>query len=411
MKSNGTKLNVPHSHAFVDLNEDFSADLYLTTEEKSAEIWEFSSNHDFVYNRTISYNPPGSDNHHYGQTIFMDMELNGHLNMLIPVCHDKECKNSTIWVQSGEHYRDLNINFVQDEKNIWGFLKPSGEFYAQTITLRAGDFNNDGFPDLLATLQKNSGAVIQTFLLENVKNIDAKPSDHFKRTFQVQWKALVPFEENTVMGSFYDFYQDGILDVILLKKDGDKFKPLAFRNTLDYDANFVKVIVLTGLKNKKPPAKETPFGQKRRNYGTNLPGPRIKYQTTTQEGVPQHGGSCQLPQSAYMSLHLPYTIFGLGRTPNFVDSIDVGLGGHKRRFPQIIPNSQIFVIPAPITKPNEWKMQLFVTPSKIIIKSVFALLGICLIILLIILGLHIKERREDKLEKLQEAQRFHFDAM
>ena len=171
------------------------------------------------------------------------------------------------------------------------------------------------------------------------------------------------------------------------------------------------MIVLTGLTNKKPPAKETPFGQKRRNYGTNLPGPRIKYKTTTQEGVPQEGGSCQLPQSAYMSLHLPYTIFGLGRTPNFVDSIEVGLSGHSRTFLQIIPNSQIFVIPAPLNHPKDWKIQLFVTPSKIILKSVIALLGICFVILLIILGLHIKERREDKLEKLQEAQRFHFDAM
>jgi integrin alpha FG-GAP repeat containing protein 1 len=210
---------------------------------------------------------------------------------------------------------------------------------------------------------------------------------------------------------FLSFYQDGILDVIMLQKNGDKYKPLAFRNTLDYDANFVKVIVLTGLTNKRPPAKETPFGAKRRNYGTNLPGPRIKYYTTTQEGSKQHGGSSQLPQSAYFSLHLPYTIFGLGRTPNFVDFVEIGLAGKSRSWPQVIPNSQIFVIPAPPNKPENWKIQLFVTPSKIILKSVFALLGICLVILLIILGLHIKERREDKLEKLQEAQRFHFDAM
>lgn len=145
--------------------------------------------------------------------------------------------------------------------------------------------------------------------------------------------------------------------------------------------------------------------------GTNLPGPRIKYYTTTQEGNFQHGGSCQLPQSAYLSLNLPYTIFGLGRTPNFVDFIEIGLAKKSRKWPQTIPNSQIFVIPAPIDQPQNWKIQLFVTPSKIILKSVFALLGICLVILLIILGLHIKERREDRLEKLQEAQRFHFDAM
>ena len=237
----GKKLSIPHSHAFVDLNGDFAADLYLTNKEKSVEIW-LSSGDKFYLNRTIFYDPEGSKNQHYGQTIFIDMELNGNLNQLLPVCHDSECTKSTIWVQSGVHYHDLNINLFQDDnKTQWGFVKPSDDFFARTITLRAGDFNNDGFPDLLATLQKNSGHVVQTFLLENVKNVNAKPNDHFKRTFVVRWNALLPFGENTVMGSFYDFYQDGILDVILLQKDGKKYKPLAFRNTLDYDANFVKV--------------------------------------------------------------------------------------------------------------------------------------------------------------------------
>jgi integrin alpha FG-GAP repeat containing protein 1 len=101
----------------------------------------------------------------------------------------------------------------------------------------------------------------------------------------------------------------------------------------------------------------------------------------------------------------------LGRTPNFVDYIEIGLAQESRQWPQTIPNSQIFVIPSPLHKPQYWKIQLFVTPSKIILQSVFALMGICLVILIIILGLHLKERREDKLEKLQEAQRFHFDAM
>ena len=270
------KLSIPHSHAFADLNDDFYADLFLTTEEKKFEIWLATEepNHRFEYNRTIDV-ATGSHNHHYGQSIFLDMELNGNLNQLLPVCHDEDCKNSTIWLQTGEHFHDLNVNFYQDDnKTQWGFLAPSKhEFYKRTITLRAGDFNNDGFPDLLATLEKKIGTrspPIQTFLLENIKDVNAKSTDSFKRTFAVRWNALMPFGENTIMGSFYDFYQDGILDVILLQKNGDKFKPLAFRNTLDYDANFVKVIVLTGLSNKKPPGKETPFGEKKRNYGKFL---------------------------------------------------------------------------------------------------------------------------------------------
>lgn len=69
------------------------------------------------------------------------------------------------------------------------------------------------------------------------------------------------------------------------------------------------------------------------------------------------------------------------------------------------------VIPNPIYEPNRWKAQLFVTPSKLIQLSAVALTGTCGLITAIILILYWKERREDKIEKLQEAHRFHFDAM
>lgn len=145
--------------------------------------------------------------------------------------------------------------------------------------------------------------------------------------------------------------------------------------------------------------------------GTNLPGPRIEYNTTTQDGDPQHGASAQLPQSAYFSLGLPYTTFGLGRTPNFVDSLTVGLSNNSRTWTQLIPNSQMIVVPRPINEADKWKAQLFVTPSKLILMSVVALGGICLVILLLILILYAKEKREDKIQKSLEAHRFHFDAM
>lgn len=154
-----------------------------------------------------------------------------------------------------------------------------------------------------------------------------------------------------------------------------------------------------------------PFNDFNLILGTNLPGPRIAYYTTTQEGIIQHGSSVQLPQSAYHSLQLPYTIFGLGRTPNFVDSLTVGLSNHSRTWSQLIPNSQMTVVPWPTNDPSKWKAQLFVTPSKLILMSVIALGGTCIVIMLIILALYIKEKREDKKERLQEAHRFHFDAM
>lgn len=328
------KLTSPHSHATIDLNDDFLADLSLST-EKGFEIWIADKiTKKYHYEEELAF-PTGSTAH-FGQALYIDLELNGNMTQLIPVCLDADCKDSRIYVHTENHYKELEINFFQDDnKTQWGFLSPKedGKFYEKAMTLRMGDFNNDGYIDLLATLQRKgqSEPMIQTFLLENIKRSNLRDTDRVRRTFAVRWNALSPFGQDTVMASFYDFYQDGILDVIMLQKNGDKYKPQAFRNTLDYDANFVKVIVLTGLENaKKPPKENSPFGSKSKCYGSNLPGPKIKYHTTTQEGQAQHGVATQLSQSAYFSLHLPYQIFGLGRTPNFVDNVEIMYAGKKK---------------------------------------------------------------------------------
>lgn len=69
------------------------------------------------------------------------------------------------------------------------------------------------------------------------------------------------------------------------------------------------------------------------------------------------------------------------------------------------------VVPWPPEDPSQWKAQLFVTPSKLIWMSVISLGATCIVITIIILILHVKERQMDHIEKLQESQPFHFDAM
>lgn len=117
--------------------------------------------------------------------------------------------------------------------------------------------------------------------------------------------------------------------MILVYKDSvDKtlHKTAAFKNSLDYDANFVKVMILTGLENDKyPPISPGSITKKKRTYGTNLPGPSIAYKTITQDGNRRNAKAAQIPQSAHFSLNLPFTIFGLGRTPNFIDLLTVGV--------------------------------------------------------------------------------------
>ncbi|CAK9828791.1 T-cell immunomodulatory protein [Anthophora retusa] len=405
------RIGQPHSNAYLDLNNDFLADLVVTT-TKYFEIWlgigngfEFREAILFPYNITLEENFKGV----IGQALYLDVELTGKMDLLLPLCFDDACTNSTIMMFSDRWY-NLQVNFRDGDNVLWGFVNPDGQRYTDTITLRGGDFNMDGYPDLLATLKSTNSKQKRSYLL---KNVACDSCVGFARKFEVKWQALNPFQNETAMAVFYDFYQDGILDVILVEvdKNSNIYRTAAFKNSLDYDANFVKVMVLTGRNNSMYPISPGSLGKKKRTYGTNLPGPSIAYRTTTQDGSPRNAIAAQLPQSAHFSLNLPYTTFGLGRTPNFVDALTIGVAGRSREWPQIIPNSQMVVIPNPILEPSRWKAQLFVTPSKLILLSAAALTGTCGLISLIIVALYWKERREDKIEKLQEAHRFPFDAM
>lgn len=317
----------PHSNAFLDLNNDFLPDLVITTKEISFEIWlgteqgfEFSHEIDLSYNIASGGNFKGE----IGQTLYLDVELTGKMALLLPVCFDPACANSTIMMHLNDQWYNLRVNLLDPNKVLWGFVQPNGHRYTETITLRGGDFNMDGYPDLLATLQSTDGKHTRSFLLQNVP---CSTCDGYNRTFDVKWQALNPFYNDSAMAVFYDFYQDGILDVILVEynKTNGIYRTAAFKNSLDYDANFVKVMVLTGRTNSMYPISPGSLGKKKRTYGTNLPGPSIAYRTTTQDGSPRNAIAAQLPQSAHFSLNLPYTTFGLGRTPNFVDALTIGV--------------------------------------------------------------------------------------
>ena len=71
----------------------------------------------------------------------------------------------------------------------------------------------------------------------------------------------------------------------------------------------------------------------------------------------------------------------------------------------------MLVIPSPLEMPSRWETKLFITPSHAVLQTGLALTGTCLLVTVIILILHYRERKHDKLEKLSDAHRFHFDAM
>uniref|UniRef100_A0A8C2DRE1 Integrin alpha FG-GAP repeat containing 1 n=1 Tax=Cyprinus carpio TaxID=7962 RepID=A0A8C2DRE1_CYPCA len=383
------KMRVPHSNAFIDLNKDFT---------------------DGNFTQTLSRKAPENYNE-VGQSAFVDFDGDGSQDHLLPVCMDSGCERSAIFLDKpgGTEWVPVLTDFRRKD-SVWGFVSSSDV----PITLHLGDYNMDGFPDALVILRNTSSSTQQqAFLLENVpcNNASCRQAG---RMFRVHWEqsdlSAIP---KAVVATFFDIYEDGILDMIVLSKvEGkDELVIHALKNNFEADAYFVKVIVLSGLCSNDCPENVKPFG-------VNQPGPYVMYTSVDSNGYLKNSSAGQLSQSAHLALQLPYTVLGLGRSANFLDHLFVGIprppGGkdvRKQEWTAIIPNSQLIVIPYPQNDPHSWSARLYLTPSNIVLLTAIALIGVCVFILVIIGILHWQEKKADDREKRQEAHRFHFDAM
>lgn len=231
------KLEHPSSHAFIDLDGDLAADLWVTAEGQY-EVWT-TFNGDYKLNRTIDI-PKGLK--FVGQTSFADLNLDGFIEAVIPACNDLKCKTSylAIYDFTKSSWKLLDVEFADKAGNAWTFPSDSQTYrFLDTVTLRVGDFNLDGYPDILVTLQDSSSLKHRVILMENVKC--AESSCNYPRKFVNQWDLFKDFGE-TVMGTFCDFQEDGTLDVLLVQKaDDGKYYVNVYKDAVEYDAVFVKV--------------------------------------------------------------------------------------------------------------------------------------------------------------------------
>ncbi|XP_056268204.1 T-cell immunomodulatory protein [Pseudoliparis swirei] len=405
--SSSINMRTPHSNAFIDLNKDFTADLFLTAAGPKFETW-ISEDGNFTRQEVMPSEPPAKI---VGQSSFVDFDGDGYQDHLLPVCMDDTCQHSAIFMAKlgSKEWVPVLLDFQQRE-TIWSFDLMK---LTTPLVLHFGDYNLDGFPDALVVLHNTSGSGQQAFLLENVPCNNAS-CHSVGRMFHILWdQADLGAIQNAVMATFFDIYEDGILDMLVLSQaegEGDLIIH-ALKNNYEADAYFVKVMVLSGLCFNNCPDDVKPFG-------VNQPGPYVMYTTTDSNGNLKNASAGQLSQSAHFSLQLPYTVLGLGRSANFLDHLYVGIPRpsgvteiRKKEWTAIIPNSQLIVIPLPHDQPRRWSAKLYLTPSNSVLLTAIALIGVCVFILGIIGILHWQEKKADDREKRQEAHRFHFDAM
>ncbi|GMR44137.1 hypothetical protein PMAYCL1PPCAC_14332, partial [Pristionchus mayeri] len=111
------------------------------------------------------------------------------------------------------------------------------------------------------------------------------------------------------------------------------------------------------------------------------------------------------------------TLFGLGRNPNFIDVATIGVpraggtaGMRRHEQKQIVPNARMMAQP-PGHDNKAWVLRLYLTPSTLIFSSLIVMASTCTILLVVVLVLHFREKKVDRVERAAQSHRFHFDAM
>jgi len=357
-----------------------------------------------------------------GQAVFADFNLEGELDLVLPVCFDPSCSNSSLLQHTVKEVweKGAKLEWKVMSLDLGGLrFLPADQTSDSPLRLlspRVGDVDLDGFPDLLVTLYNHDklgegaslSSVAEPMLLLNTGCGSFSGCHPTWRQFQLSPK-FMQGTGNGVMAAFFDLYEDGKLDVVVV--DAESKSVTAWSNTTqNSDAYFIKVIVLSGACYHDCPAHEHSYVP----YGTNSGGQMVGYRQQ-RAGPEEFDSYCsvapQIPQTAHFALQLPYTIFGLGVAPNFVDYMWVNVSTQSHAWPQVIPNSQLYVIPYPRDKPDQWDAKLIIFTSKNIVITGLSMVGVCAFVSCIIVMLHLRERRLDHQAKLQEAHRFHFDAM
>jgi len=270
--------------------------------------------------------------------------------------------------------------------------------------VRAGDFDLDGYPDLIAGLEDEDGQPHVAIL----RNRKGQAFEAMSWRTNADGSIVVAADGGSTGGgstrgafsaAMFDVDETGNLDLLLLTGTESSPAVRLYRNAFSSDDYFLKVMALNGEclrwcgapgDDPQPPP-----------YGVNQHGVTYMFASTSATGAKRAYAGTQLGMSAHAPLLTPYVLFGLGRTNDYVNEFWVGLPlEHRRRFAAgIIPNSQLIAIPSPPDKPSRWTVELYISKASLLPWVALALSAGLLVIGVVIIFIEWQERREDAREK------------
>ncbi|GAA5984638.1 hypothetical protein JCM11641_004548 [Rhodosporidiobolus odoratus] len=454
----------PHFNSFIDLDGDCLADLFLMCEKPSGsaddleyQIWLNSKDGSgFKWARTGDL-PKGTKS-----VSFADMDRDGTIDMVITSCTStSNCALSIAYNDQmplcdstprvGEEQgpcRDLealcvadpNFKFDLSPENNPSFtsipistLLPGQSLITTSPSFRGsfptppqvGDYNIDGYPDLL--LLTSSGSHRRANLLqsraceEKGSGCTEEETKRGRRTFRVVTEGAEALTgvKDVESAHWVDMDDDGSLDILLQRtgNSGAARTPVFIKNNYFHDAFFLKAMVLNGA--CQGWCKPVEDGVERyRPYGSSYSGASYKFTVLDPTGARRSTQYGQLPRTTYLSLSTPYSYFGLGRTNNYVENLFIGSTRHQPHhsinIEGLIPNSQVLIIPYQEEGSRDtgsWVRMLYLSPGDWIPWVTVVLVGAILTLGVVVIVLHVKEKREDEAERRARLLSLNFQAL
>ncbi|KAF7352408.1 T-cell immunomodulatory protein [Mycena venus] len=448
----------PHSNAVVDLNGDCLADVFLLCDNGSYQIW--------VNNKADGFSLAlqGSMPSGVRSVSFADVDRDGTIDMVFITCssiststgvgsdcviniaYNKQLPLCTTSVDSGvkkgvrtcrppedlctadptftfdltdsadnEAYVRMPINSLFPGSSL--VVLDTTPVPALPISLKLGDANLDGFPDMLVIIASGQDHVPKMlFSVPCGAGVSGCRSGHGKRGWSVATKGTETLDavKDARSVSFLDMDEDGTLD-IMVQRTGTlgQGNVLFVQNNFYYDAFFLKAIVLNGACGNG--WCYGPNGTERYHpFGVSYSGASYKYTVLDTTGGRSAAQVGQLPQTSYQSLQTPYSFFGLGRTNNYIENLFVGstmhTAEHYINMEGVIPNSKVVILP-PSKAGDPWKRELFLRPGEWIPWVTLTVVVGTVLLAVIVLVLHLNEKREDELERRRASHHINFDAL
>lgn len=411
----------PNSNSFIDLNNDGVADIVIN-DRQTIQYWLAGKDGYRTYWKKIPY--PSLelpqiilDDLLIGQLTLADINNDQIIEHILPVCTLFSC---SIYALNNFSSWEPILNEIKINNFYYHFVEFKERQLHLPVTLRVGDLTNDGYPDLVAIMKQidgNDSAPSRVVLFENLPSNDNFLNRTFKPTvLEISSSVFDEDKEAPVLITYFDLLEDGKLDLIVntapivsdrVVLDTQNFKIIRLSEREELDTNFLKVLVSTVLCTNNSCYGEDYYILEKYQvpYGTNKAGPQVCYELVDYKGHWIKSCSGQLSQSAHFALQMPYAFFNLGMYANYIErvSITVPSGNTSVIFQrienQIVPDSQIVVIPNPLNEPRKWKIQFFLTPSEFINNTLYTFGAICLVLIIIIIILHRREVRQDEPER------------